>query len=78
MMQMKNLCIVLDGVICRGKYSEKRLLCPRAFPSLEGVGLCVQSATRARRPVGLNGLTLSAMRNPTLQTEERRESEGFE
>jgi hypothetical protein len=36
MMQMKNLCIVLDGVICRGKYSEKRLLCPRAFPSLEG------------------------------------------
>lgn len=29
MMEFKNPCIVLDGVVCRGEYSAKRLMCPR-------------------------------------------------
>lgn len=33
MMQMKGPCIILDGVVCRGEYSDCRLLCPRAIPS---------------------------------------------
>ena len=32
MLQMKNPCIMLDGVICMGDYSEQRLLCPRSIP----------------------------------------------
>jgi hypothetical protein len=32
MMQMKSPCIMLEGVVCRGRYSENRLLCPRAIP----------------------------------------------
>jgi hypothetical protein len=31
MMQMKNPCIILDGVVCRAEYSQQRLLCPRAI-----------------------------------------------
>jgi hypothetical protein len=31
MMQMKSPCIMLEGVVCRGLYSDKRLLCPRAI-----------------------------------------------
>jgi hypothetical protein len=31
MIQMKNPCIVLDGVVCRSEYSAHRLLCPRAI-----------------------------------------------
>lgn len=29
MMEFKNPCIVLDGVVCKGEYSAKRLMCPR-------------------------------------------------
>lgn len=29
MLYMKSPCILLDGVVCQGKYSECRLLCPR-------------------------------------------------
>ncbi len=31
MMEMKNPCITLDGVVCSGHYSADRLLCPRAI-----------------------------------------------
>ena len=31
MVQMKNSCIVLDGVVCKSQYSQDRLLCPRAI-----------------------------------------------
>jgi len=29
MVDMKNPCIILDGVVCRAKYSDCRLLCPK-------------------------------------------------
>lgn len=29
MMEFKNPCIVLDGVVCKGEYSARRLMCPR-------------------------------------------------
>lgn len=33
MMHMKNPCIILEGVVCEGRYSECRMFCPRAiFP----------------------------------------------
>jgi hypothetical protein len=32
-MQVKNPCIMLGGVVRRGEYSEKTLLCPRVIPS---------------------------------------------
>lgn len=31
MMQMKAPCIMLEGVVCRSEYSDRRLLCPRAI-----------------------------------------------
>jgi hypothetical protein len=33
MMYMKNPCIVLEGVFCKGRYSECRMFCPRAIYS---------------------------------------------
>jgi hypothetical protein len=33
MLQMKNPCIVLDGVVCKGRYSECRMFCPREIYS---------------------------------------------
>jgi len=33
MMTFKNDCIILDGVICQSRYSEKRFFCPRAIYS---------------------------------------------
>jgi hypothetical protein len=33
MMQMKNPCIILDGVFCQGRYSDCRMFCPRAIYS---------------------------------------------
>lgn len=32
MIEMKGSCIILDGVVCRSQYSDRRLLCPRALP----------------------------------------------
>ena len=29
MMEFRNPCIVLDGVVCKGEYAAKRLMCPR-------------------------------------------------
>jgi hypothetical protein len=29
MVQMKNPCIILDGVVCKGRYSDHRMFCPR-------------------------------------------------
>jgi hypothetical protein len=31
MMKMKNPCIILDSVVCEGRYSECRMFCPRAI-----------------------------------------------
>jgi hypothetical protein len=31
MMKMKNPCIILENVVCEGRYSECRLFCPRAI-----------------------------------------------
>jgi hypothetical protein len=31
MMRLPNDCIVLDGVVCPGRLSERRLFCPRAI-----------------------------------------------
>lgn len=31
MMEMKNPCIILEGVVCEGRYSECRIFCPRAI-----------------------------------------------
>ena len=33
LMQLKNDCIVLDGVTCQARYSDRRMLCPRAIES---------------------------------------------
>ena len=33
MLQMKQPCIMLDGVVCRGEFAGGRLNCPRAIPS---------------------------------------------
>lgn len=33
MLQMKEPCIMLEGVTCRGEYASFRLNCPRAIPS---------------------------------------------
>jgi len=33
MLEMKTPSVRLDGVVCRGEYSECRLMCPRAIPS---------------------------------------------
>ena len=33
MMSMKQPCIILDGVVCMGEYSECRLMCPRQLPN---------------------------------------------
>jgi hypothetical protein len=33
MMQMKEPCIILDGVVCNAEYAPCRLNCPRAIPS---------------------------------------------
>src|SRR5262249_48599419 len=32
MMQMKRPCIMLEGVVCKAEYSDRRLFCPRAIP----------------------------------------------
>ena len=31
MMEMKNPCIILEGVVCEARYSECRMFCPRAI-----------------------------------------------
>lgn len=33
MLQMKQPCIMLDGVVCKGEFATGRLNCPRAIPS---------------------------------------------
>ncbi|MCL4762494.1 MAG: hypothetical protein KJ018_12095, partial [Burkholderiales bacterium] len=33
MMELKTPCIILDGVVCRGHYSECRMFCPREIYS---------------------------------------------
>jgi hypothetical protein len=33
MMELKNPCIMLEGVVCNSEYSSCRLNCPRAIPS---------------------------------------------
>jgi hypothetical protein len=33
MMELKNPCIMLDGVVCQSRYSECRLFCPRSIYS---------------------------------------------
>lgn len=33
MVPMKQPCIILDGVVCRGEYSQCRLMCPRQLPT---------------------------------------------
>lgn len=33
MVHMKQPCIILDGVVCMGEYSECRLMCPRQLPT---------------------------------------------
>jgi hypothetical protein len=32
MVSMKQPCIILDGAVCMGEYSERRLMCPRQLP----------------------------------------------
>ena len=44
MIQMKQPCIMLEGVVCNAEYSECRLLCPRAIPSY-----CARSGWSASR-----------------------------
>ncbi|MEO2047112.1 MAG: hypothetical protein ABGX16_11125 [Pirellulales bacterium] len=31
MIELSNDCIMLEGVVCRSKYSERRIGCPRAI-----------------------------------------------
>lgn len=31
LVELKNSCIILEGVVCSGNYSQKRLFCPRAI-----------------------------------------------
>jgi hypothetical protein len=31
--ELKNPCIILDGVVCQSRYSECRLFCPRSIYS---------------------------------------------
>jgi len=33
MLELPNDCIMLEGVVCRSRYSERRLACPRAIYS---------------------------------------------
>jgi len=33
MVQMKQPCIILEGIVCNAEYSQCRLMCPRAIPS---------------------------------------------
>jgi hypothetical protein len=33
MLEMKNPCIILEGVVCHARYSECRMFCPRAIYS---------------------------------------------
>ncbi|HEX5068034.1 MAG TPA: hypothetical protein VFY49_18075 [Myxococcota bacterium] len=33
MLEMKQSCVMLDGVFCRSEYANRRLNCPRAIPS---------------------------------------------
>lgn len=33
MVRMKQPCIILDGVVCMGEYSQCRLMCPRQLPT---------------------------------------------
>ena len=33
MEMLRNACVVLDGVVCRARYSERRLFCPRSIYS---------------------------------------------
>ena len=33
MVRMKHPCIILDGVVCMGEYSQCRLMCPRQLPT---------------------------------------------
>jgi hypothetical protein len=54
MVEMKNDCVVLDGVTCRAHYSKKRLFCPRAItPYWREIWLCkIESAESDRRRGG--------------------------
>jgi len=31
MLEMKNTCVALEGVVCKSEYSDRRLMCPRAI-----------------------------------------------
>jgi hypothetical protein len=49
MMQMKNDCIVLDGVVCRACYAKNRRFCPRSiYPYWREIWLERASANEAR------------------------------
>jgi hypothetical protein len=53
MITLSNDCIILDGVICRAEYSDKRLFCPRSlYPFWREIWLERMSAADATSPRG--------------------------
>jgi hypothetical protein len=61
MQEMKNACIILDGVVCEARYSDCRLFCPRSIypywrevwlervaPNIPGIGQAKMPDTHAR------------------------------
>ena len=51
MLEMKNPCIALEGVVCNSEYSEKRFMCPRGILSYW-------------RPIWLDEVNASAVTDP--------------
>jgi hypothetical protein len=53
MQEMKTPCVILDSVICRSRYSECRLFCPRSiYPYWREIWLERVGANSAEVPVG--------------------------
>jgi hypothetical protein len=56
MQEMKTPCVILDSVICRSRYSECRLFCPRSiYPYWREIWLERVGANSVEDPVGRDG-----------------------
>ena len=50
MVAMKDPCIILEGVVCKGRYSDYRMFCPRElYPYWREIWLERVDAPEARR-----------------------------
>ena len=76
MMKMKNPCIILENVVCEGRYSECRMFCPRAiYPYWREIWL-ERVAAPTQLPNGKAERVAAPNRSESIQAKELQACQG--